>query len=139
MRRVFADTGYWIALNFEFDALHDAATNLEPFLQGCVVVTSEMVLTEFLDGCSEFGRRYREACTGFVRALQRDGVVQIVPNTAELFDNALILYEQRSDKEWSLTDCASFYICQQQGISEALAHDNHFAQAGIVALMRDPS
>ncbi len=40
------------------------------------------------------------------------------------------------DKEWSITDCASFEVMQARGISEALARDLHFEQAGFVALLR---
>jgi predicted nucleic acid-binding protein len=50
---------------------------------------------------------------------------------------ALTLYSQRLDKEWGLTDCNSFLIMQQQAITEVLAHDEHFAQAGFIALLRD--
>jgi hypothetical protein len=34
------------------------------------------------------------------------------------------------DKEWSLTDCISMVVMQEQGISEAVTADHHFAQAG---------
>jgi uncharacterized protein len=56
--------------------------------------------------------------------------------SAELFARSLELYEQRLDKDWSQTDCASFLIMQQYQIAEALAYDKHFEQAGFIALMR---
>jgi hypothetical protein len=34
------------------------------------------------------------------------------------------------DKEWSLTDCISMVVMQEQGISEAVTADHHFIQAG---------
>ena len=46
------------------------------------------------------------------------------------------MYRQMLDKEWSLTDCASFALMKERGIAEALAHDRHFEQAGFVALLR---
>jgi len=52
------------------------------------------------------------------------------------FQDALALYEQSSDKEWSLTDCSSFLIMRELKITEALAHDKHFEQAGFDALLR---
>ncbi len=43
------------------------------------------------------------------------------------------------DQEWSLTDCISFIVMQQRGISPALTYDHHFEQAGFEALLRrDP-
>jgi uncharacterized protein len=37
---------------------------------------------------------------------------------------------QRPDKEWSLTDCISFIVMEEHGLTEALTADHHFAQAG---------
>jgi predicted nucleic acid-binding protein len=46
------------------------------------------------------------------------------------------LYRERPDKEWALTDCVSFIVMEDRGISEALTTDEHFHQAGFQALMR---
>jgi hypothetical protein len=46
------------------------------------------------------------------------------------------LYRQRADKDWSLTDCISFVVMRQRGLTEALTGDHHFEQAGFVALLR---
>jgi predicted nucleic acid-binding protein len=56
-----------------------------------------------------------------------------------LFREAVERYNQRPDKSWGLTDCASFLIMEERGISEALTHDEHFVQAGFAALLRDES
>jgi predicted nucleic acid-binding protein len=40
------------------------------------------------------------------------------------------------DKEWSMTDCLSFLVMQQCGLTEALTSDEHFEQAGFKALLR---
>ena len=62
--------------------------------------------------------------------------IMIVPQTDKQFQDGLELYKQRPDKQWSLTDCVSFVIMQEMGISEALAYDKHFEQAGFIALLR---
>lgn len=41
-----------------------------------------------------------------------------------------------ADKAWSLTDCISFTIMQENNIVEALTTDRHFEQAGYKALLR---
>jgi predicted nucleic acid-binding protein len=46
------------------------------------------------------------------------------------------LYRRRPDKAWSLTDCISFVVMQREGITEALTGDQHFEQAGFVALLK---
>ena len=43
---------------------------------------------------------------------------------------------ERADKEWPLTDCISFVVMPDQGLSEALTADHHFEQAGFKALLR---
>jgi predicted nucleic acid-binding protein len=51
----------------------------------------------------------------------------------------LELHERRPDKQWSLTDCISFEVMREHGITTALAYDEHFVQAGFDALLRrDP-
>ena len=40
------------------------------------------------------------------------------------------------DKEWPLTDCVSFVVMKERGITEALTGDRHFEQAGFVALLK---
>ena len=62
--------------------------------------------------------------------------VEVVPQTSLQFREAFDLYKNRADKEWSLTDCASFNLMKERGITEALALDVHFEQAGFVALLR---
>jgi uncharacterized protein len=41
-----------------------------------------------------------------------------------------------ADKEWSLTDCASFVIMKRRRIDEALTDDHHFMQNGCKALLK---
>jgi predicted nucleic acid-binding protein len=62
--------------------------------------------------------------------------VEVVPQTSLQFREAFDLYKTRTDKEWSLTDCASFKLMRERSITEALAHDEHFEQTGFVALLR---
>jgi predicted nucleic acid-binding protein len=45
------------------------------------------------------------------------------------------LYLSRSDKTWGLTDCISFLVMADQGLSEALTADAHFIQAGFHTLI----
>jgi predicted nucleic acid-binding protein len=47
------------------------------------------------------------------------------------------LYRQRADKHWSLTDCISFVVMEQEGLREALTGDRHFAQAGFAAVFAE--
>jgi uncharacterized protein len=53
-----------------------------------------------------------------------------------LFQRGVDLFEQRQDKDWSLTDCLSFVVMRDEGISQALTGDEHFEQAGCTALLK---
>jgi uncharacterized protein len=137
MRIVFADTGYWVALLNSHDDLHNKALNLSKAVQPAHIVTSEMVLTEVLNDFSARGDRFRKVATELIHRLIADPNTTVIPQTTNQFKTALELYEARLDKAWSQTDCLSFKLMEEQNISEALAYDKHFAQAGFVALMRN--
>jgi uncharacterized protein len=137
MQIVFADTGYWVALLNPHDDLHGKALNLSKAIQPAHIVTSEMVLTEVLNDFSDRGDYFRKIAVMLIRNLYEHPNTTVIPQTTIQFQDALQLYEQRPDKAWSQTDCVSFKIMKEQGISEALAYDKHFAQAGFIALMRN--
>ena len=136
MRPFFADAGYWIALINPKDALHQRACTVSEELGTFTIVTSEMVLIEVLNGLAKYGPDIRQGATDLVHQLYTAEGVQIVPHTSQLFKEALALYSNRQDKGWGLTDCASFIVMCQEGITEALAHDHHFEQMGFKALLR---
>jgi uncharacterized protein len=137
MRIVFADTGYWVALLNPHDDLHHKAVNLSKAVQPAHIVTSEMVLTEVLNDFSARGDYFRKVATELIHRLIADPNTTVIPQTTMQFQMALKLYADRLDKAWSQTDCLSFKLMEEQNISEALAYDKHFAQAGFVALMRN--
>jgi predicted nucleic acid-binding protein len=136
MMELLADTSYWMALVNPRDELHSKARSVSREFASARVITSEMILTELLNGFSEGGPWLRGGAARAVEALRGNPSVRIVPQTTEQFRNAVKLYEQLKDKSWSLTDCASFQIMKEHGIRAALTHDVHFAQAGFEALLR---
>jgi predicted nucleic acid-binding protein len=44
-------------------------------------------------------------------------------------------FQRRPDKGWGMTDCLSFVVMEDRGIQKALTTDEHFEQAGFVALL----
>lgn len=136
MERVFADTSYWIALLNPRDDLHQKASSASRDFSSQQIVTSEMVLTEFLNSFSDYGPRLRQAAARAVASLQGTPQIVIFPQTSSLFDKALKRYQDMTDKSWSLTDCASFLIMEEERLTAALTHDRHFSQAGFQMLLR---
>ncbi len=135
MKQVFADAGYWIALLNPRDALHHQALAATPTGRDSIL-TSQMVLTEFLNFFAAFGPAFRERAAEVVSSVAASREVEIVPQSDEQFQLALALYRERPDKAWSLVDCASILLMRQRGLEAALAHDDHFRQAGFRVLLR---
>ena len=66
-----------------------------------------------------------------------DGYIEVVPHSGELSASAIRLFTDRSDQDWSLTDCLSFLIMGRRNIRDALTADHHFGQAGLRAVLSD--
>ena len=43
-------------------------------------------------------------------------------------------FRQHHDKRYSLTDCLSFVVMNERGLTQALGFDHHFVQAGFQLL-----
>jgi len=133
MKTVFADTSYYIALTNPNDEYAAAACECTRELGG-ELVTTAWVLTEVANHLRQAPNR--PLLLSLVADLRSDRRVTIVPPTLELFDRGLRLYGERPDKDWSLTDCISFVVMHERGISEALTGDHHFEQAGFTVLLK---
>jgi predicted nucleic acid-binding protein len=136
-RVVFLDTSYAIALSAPADQLHEAALLVAEQLESGNVslVTTRAVALEIGNALSKL--RYRREAAELLRSLEDDPGVEIVPLTEELYGRAFGLYRDRADKEWGMTDCVSFVVMRERGLTEALTADEHFRQAGFAALLRD--
>lgn len=128
----FVDTGYLIAVTNRRDSLHPHALRLAASVAG-PFVTTELVLVELFDAFS--GTAFRNQALRVLQHIRESGAYEIIPTTADLFQRGVERFAARPDKEWGLTDCISFVVMEQRGISEALAADRHFTQAGFRALL----
>lgn len=81
------------------------------------------------------GTRNREVAVEFIDRCYATSDVDVVPVDTSLLLRALRFYESRPDKAWGLTDCISFVVMSEKGLSVAMTADHHFIQAGFRALM----
>ncbi len=132
MRSAFADTWYWINLFDPHDNDHEAARIQSDAVEklDIRVITSEMVFVEFLAAYSYKGAHLRLTAADVVTEMRSRDDVLVIPQSKSLFDEALNLYRNRRDKEYSLTDCASFVLIRRNDTEEALTRDRHFLQEG---------
>ena len=132
MKSVFADTFYFLALLNERDAAHKGAVAASRS-HGLALTTTEFVLMELADALCK--PQQRDEVLALCNVVETDPAFRLVRATPELIQRGRKLYRERADKEWPLTDCISFVVMQDQGLSEALTADHHFEQAGFKALL----
>jgi predicted nucleic acid-binding protein len=131
MTEVLADTFYWLALLNPNDAWHQQAVAAP--LPDQLVLTQAIVL-EVMDALCE--RRVRPLAVRFWQDCGAGAQLVIVPLEEDLLGTAATLFTERPDKDWSLTDCLSFVVMQERGITAALTGDHHFEQAGFQILLK---
>jgi predicted nucleic acid-binding protein len=137
MNEVFLDSSYAIALAAPADQHHQRTVELSKDLEAnrARLITTRAVILEIGNALAKL--RYRAAAVVLLSALANDPTVEVVPLSESLHQRAFDLYRQRPDKEWGLTDCVSFVLMQERGLTAALTADDHFRQAGFRALLKD--
>ncbi|CAK8719678.1 MAG: hypothetical protein CDV28_101194 [Candidatus Electronema aureum] len=78
----------------------------------------------------------RPSIIEFLEGIKTSPYVEVIHVDQALDEQAWRLYQQRTDKDWSLVDCASFVLMKQRSITKALTTDHHFEQAGFLRLLK---
>jgi predicted nucleic acid-binding protein len=100
------------------------------------MVTTEEVLTEFLNALGAAGPHIRERASALADQIRSSSEVEVQPQSQETFESGFAFYKARPDKGFSLTDCISMLAMRSRGLTEVLTHDHHFEQEGFVVLLR---
>ena len=133
-KRVFIDTSFIIAILNPNDQYNKIAQKyINDLFQDYEVWTSEAVLFELGNA---FAKTNRELVNRFISNLRRSNYVHIIWGSEILFQKALTIYSQHQDKNWSLTDCLSFIIMNENDLNVAYSSDHHFEQAGFQYILR---
>jgi predicted nucleic acid-binding protein len=136
-RTVLLDTSFILALENKDDPHHERAKALDRELlnEQATLLLHWGLLLELMDGYARVSRRAKGL--QLLARFEGEQGYRIDPITEPLLREALNLYRARPDKDWGLTDCVSFVLMRQEGITEALTADIHFRQAGLTALLLD--
>ena len=134
-RTVLLDTSFIIAIENLDDPYHQIAKEIDRDLlkENALLLLHWGIVLEVADGYARIGRRSKG--NQLLEKFASEDGYQVSPLTTSLFQESLMLFQDRPDKEWGLTDCISFRLMEQKGISEALTADVHFQQAGFKALL----
>ncbi len=130
----FADTFFFLALLDRRDAHHARVAAFAAQYHG-LVLTTRWVLAET---ANTFGASpVREQAARLLQAIGRQPGFRVVGDSDGIYERGVTLYAERPDKAWSLTDCISFVVMRENGVSEALTGDRHFTQAGFVPVFAE--
>jgi uncharacterized protein len=136
MKLAFVDTAFWIARFDKTDALHIRATQVvESLGDGIRFVTTDAVLTEFMNYFSKAPPELRQRTAEFVKGVVLQPTIEVVFHGHGYFVRSVEFYGQRKDKGYSLTDCISMLVLQDWKIQDVLSHDKHFRQEGFNTLL----
>jgi uncharacterized protein len=129
---VFADTSFYLALLRADDPAHDRA--LAESRVNRSIVTTEFILLELGNACAR--AEDHADFLALVEGIRASPRMAVLPLDPRLLSRGLGRMASRPDKDWSLTDCVSFVVMEDEGIREALTADRHFEQAGFTALLK---
>ena len=133
MKAVFADTSFYLAVLNPRDVRHADAVRIGDRIERPVLL-SDFILLELGNALSAV--RQRKLFFRLVLHLRSHPNVRIITASRDLLDRGFQLFSSRVDKAWSLTDCTSFVVMQEEGLKDALTTDHHFEQAGFVVLLQ---
>ena len=134
---VFVDTSAWLALINKSDVFHVKAKNIRDILlrDNIQFIVTDYVIVEVANSLSKIP--WRSSAIQLINSIQLSENIRVVEINKEIYNEAWGLYSNRTDKEWGLTDCASFVVMKRYAITIAFTNDHHFEQMGFNILLKE--
>ena len=138
MKVIFVDTAGWGNLVDTLQKFHAETKTvyLSAKQNGSRLVTTNYVIAELVALLSSPLRIPRTKSIKFIESIKSSALVDIIHIDEDLDAKSWDLLKNRADKNWSLVDCSSFVVMQENKIVEALTTDHHFEQAGFIRLLK---
>jgi predicted nucleic acid-binding protein len=133
--KLFMDASYAVALGSPRDQYHASALVLSRRMKAerIRVVTTRAVIIEVGNALSK--PSFRSTALALLNSFDQDPLVEVTPLSEELYERGAALFRRHQDKDWGLTDCISFVVMKERGLTDALTADAHFRQAGYRPLL----
>lgn len=124
------DTSAFLAIENRRDANHRRALACrdESLEGGEPLVTSDYVLDESYTIIRL--RAGHPIAVEFGEAVRASRVLRVESVTPQILDRAWVIFKTFSDKTFSFTDCTSFALMEELGITTVFTVDEHFRQYG---------
>jgi uncharacterized protein len=126
----FLDTSYILALELSSDQYH---TQAQQHWQALLPTVPQLVTTSFVfDEVVTFfnTRSYHTKAQQLGNMMLTSTFITLHFVHEPLFQQGWAYFQHHTDKTYSLTDCISFVVMHENGITTALTFDHHFTQAG---------
>ncbi len=135
MNKVFVDTAALIAIGNKVDQYHNQALKIYTELaqQKTTFITTNAVIFETANAFSK--SQYRSSFLFILNMIKNSPCWDYVIVDDRLMDKGTALFEDRSDKDWSLVDCIGMVMAKEQNIERIFTTDKHFKQAGFHILL----
>ncbi|MBX7157895.1 MAG: PIN domain-containing protein [Verrucomicrobiae bacterium] len=132
---IFVDTSGWMAILNDDDLAHESAqdwlTQMSPL--NFSMITTDYIIDETVTLFRS--RRYSYLIAPFFKKIFSGNPVQIEWINENRFFQARDFLFKHEDKDYSFTDCTSFVVMRELRLTQALASDRHFKQAGFKPLL----
>lgn len=134
--KLFMDASYAVALGSPRDQYHASAMVLSRKMKAerIPVITTRAVIVEVANALSK--PSFRSTALALLNSFDRDPLMEVTPLSEDLYERGRTFYRRHRDKNWGLTDCISFVVMRDRGLTDALTADAHFRQAGFRPLLR---
>lgn len=134
IKRLFVDTGAWLAVIDPRDQYHQPASAFyrQVLPAHRPLITTNLVVAEtYVNLRRSLGHT---TAVGFLDTIERSPRIECVWPGPDLEDRARQILRRYADQDFSYVDAVSFVLMQEMGITEASAFDRHFATAGFVCV-----
>ena len=135
MKRIFVDTSAWDAIADKGDVEHLSALKFrDEIVEKYRLVTSNYILDE-LYTLLLMNIGYTKALDFKQKLdhLSSEIVLDIAWIDEDMANQAWDAFQRYNvDKTWSFTDCTSFIVMKNTGLTEVFAFDHHFEQMGFI-------
>jgi predicted nucleic acid-binding protein len=135
-RELFVDTSGFFAILARRDAKHAAALRI---LKRAKADRRRLITTDYvLDETATLLKARGEAslAESLFERVQSSSSGTLQWTDPQRFAAVRAFFLKHLDQAWSFTDCLSFCVMKDLRIAEALTTDQHFEQAGFVALLK---
>lgn len=135
---IFVDTSGWIEVHGKKRDLHKQAADIlvQAVNKGRPIITTNYVIVEFIGNAQKrCGFLYREDIFRAYKEIRNLRGIEIIHIDEKIHTEELVRLRDQPDRGWSLVDATSFNVMRARKITDALAKDKHFTEAGFNELL----